>query len=140
MLEQTGCDAVMVGRGALGRPWIFAQINRYLETGEILPEPAIRDRICVAWQHLSDKLAGSHNDPGIVRLMRKQLAAYIKGWPDGHALKARLMSAVDPGQIREAFADYLIIHPDLPRIDGDGWMAGYVTLDYGWLPPTTALN
>ena len=140
MLAQTGCDAVMVGRGALGRPWIFAQINRHLETGEILPEPSIRDRICVAWQHLNDKLADVHNDPGVVRLMRKQLAAYIKGWPDGHAMKARLMSAVEPEEIREAFVDYLVDHPDLPRVDGDDWLAGYVTLDHDWLPQTAVLN
>jgi len=134
MLAQTGCDAVMVGRGALGRPWIFAQINRLLENGEILPEPCIADRICVAWQHLSDKLAESNNDPGIVRLMRKQLAAYIKGWPDGHALKARLMSAIEPGEIRSAFIAYLSEHPDIARVEGDDWLAGYISIDRDWLP------
>jgi nifR3 family TIM-barrel protein len=140
MLDQTGCDAVMVGRGALGRPWIFAQINHYLETGDKLPEPAIRDRICVAWQHLSWKLTGSAGAPAVVRQMRKQLAAYIKGWPDGHALKVRLMAAVESQQIKEAFADYLSIHPDLLRADGDDWMSGYVAIDRDWLPRAVMQN
>jgi tRNA-dihydrouridine synthase B len=140
MLEQTACDAVMVGRGALGRPWIFAQINHYLETGDLLPEPAIPDRMCVAWRHLCDKLADAKNDPGVVRLMRKQMAAYVKGWPDGHMLKAQLMSAIDPPQIREAFAEYLSGHADLPTADGDGWIADYIDLDRDWLPCTTVMD
>lgn len=140
MLDQTGCDAVMIGRGALGRPWIFAQINRYLESGELLPEPSIPDRICVAWQHLNDKLADTGYDPGVVRLMRKQLAAYVKGWNGSHALKAQLMSASDPAEIREAFRDYLASHPDLPRIDGDEWIREYVTLDFDWLQNPARMN
>ena len=51
MLETTGCDGVMVGRGALGRPWIFKYISHYLQTGETLPEPSRAERAQVALRH-----------------------------------------------------------------------------------------
>jgi tRNA-dihydrouridine synthase B len=51
MLEQTGCDGVMVGRGALGRPWIFKHIAHYLQTGETLSEPTRAERARVALRH-----------------------------------------------------------------------------------------
>lgn len=51
MLEQTGCDGVMVGRGALGRPWIFKHIAHYLQTGETLPDPVRAERARIALRH-----------------------------------------------------------------------------------------
>ncbi len=52
MLEETGCDLLMVGRGALGRPWVFSQINEYFKTGVILPEPDIEERMNVLMKHV----------------------------------------------------------------------------------------
>lgn len=51
MIERTGCDGVMIGRGALGRPWIFKHIEHYLRTGETLPEPTRRERAQIALRH-----------------------------------------------------------------------------------------
>lgn len=51
MLERTGCDGVMIGRGALGRPWIFRQVGHYLRTGEHLPEPTRAERARIALRH-----------------------------------------------------------------------------------------
>lgn len=52
MFEKTNCDLLMVGRGALGRPWVFAQINAYMTDGRILPEPPVSERMRVMVNHV----------------------------------------------------------------------------------------
>ena len=78
MLNQTNCDAIMIGRGAQGNPWIFKRINHYMQTGEILPEPTLEEKINTAKKHL--KLAvEEHGEYVAVREMRKHIAWYLKG-------------------------------------------------------------
>ena len=78
MLNQTNCDAIMIGRGAQGNPWIFKRINHYMQTGEILPEPTLEEKINTAKKHL--KLAvEEHGEYVAVREMRKHIASYLKG-------------------------------------------------------------
>ena len=77
MLNQTNCDAIMIGRGAQGNPWIFKRINHYMQTGEILPEPTLEEKN-TAKKHL--KLAvEEHGEYVAVREMRKHIAWYLKG-------------------------------------------------------------
>ena len=78
MLDDTGCDLVMVGRGALGRPWVFAQINAYLTHGTILPEPPIPERMDIMLRHLRQLCAYKGDYIGI-RQARKHAAWYMKG-------------------------------------------------------------
>lgn len=77
MYKLTGCDLVMVGRGALGRPWIFSRINHYFETGEILPEPPIEERMQVMVRHI-EKLCSYKGDYIGMREARKHAAWYIR--------------------------------------------------------------
>lgn len=78
MLNQTNCDAIMIGRGAQGNPWIFKRINHYMQTGEILPGPTLEEKINTAKKHL--KLAvEEHGEYVAVREMRKHIAWYLKG-------------------------------------------------------------
>ncbi|MEG1285023.1 MAG: tRNA dihydrouridine synthase DusB [Romboutsia sp.] len=78
MLDKTNCDAIMIGRGAQGNPWIFKRINHYMATGEILPEPTVEEKINTALRHL--KLAvEEHGEYIAVREMRKHIAWYLKG-------------------------------------------------------------
>ena len=78
MLEETGCDYLMVGRGALGRPWVFSQINAYLQQGIILPEPPVSERMLVMLRHI--KLICEYKGERIgIREARKHAAWYIKG-------------------------------------------------------------
>ena len=78
MLNKTNCDAIMIGRGAQGNPWIFKRINHYMQTGEILPEPTLEEKIGTAMKHL--KLAvEEHGEYVAVREMRKHIAWYLKG-------------------------------------------------------------
>lgn len=78
MLEKTKCDAIMIGRGAQGNPWIFKRINHYMQTGEILPEPTLEEKINTAKKHLGLAVQ-EHGEYIAVREMRKHLAWYIKG-------------------------------------------------------------
>ncbi|SFV04168.1 putative TIM-barrel protein, nifR3 family [Alicyclobacillus macrosporangiidus] len=80
LLEETGCDGVMVGRAALGNPWIFREITHYLRTGEKLPAPPARERIEVAVRHLHLLVEYKGEVIG-VREMRKHAAWYVKGLP-----------------------------------------------------------
>ena len=77
MLERTGCDGVMVGRGALGRPWIFQHIAHYLETGEELPEPSRAERARIALRHAQLTLETTYlpEKPAIMEL-RGQISKY----------------------------------------------------------------
>ncbi|MEG1409236.1 MAG: tRNA dihydrouridine synthase DusB [Terrisporobacter sp.] len=78
MINKTNCDAIMIGRGAQGNPWIFKRINHYMQTGEILPGPTSDEKINTALKHL--KLAvEEHGEYIAVREMRKHIAWYLKG-------------------------------------------------------------
>lgn len=78
MLEETGCDGVMIGRAALGNPWMIYRTVKYLETGELMGEPSVREKIDVCILHL-DRLISLKNEYIAVREMRKHAAWYLKG-------------------------------------------------------------
>ena len=78
MLEKTNCDAIMIGRGAQGNPWIFNRINHYMQTGEILAKPTAEEKISTAIEHMKLAVA-EHGEYVAVREMRKHIGWYIKG-------------------------------------------------------------
>jgi nifR3 family TIM-barrel protein len=78
MLDETGCDGVMIGRAALGNPWMIYRTVQYLETGKLVGEPSIREKIDVCLLHL-DRLINLKNENVAVREMRKHTAWYLKG-------------------------------------------------------------
>ncbi len=78
MLAETGCQAVMVGRGALGRPWVFAHIRHYLDTGVELPEPGRRERAGLIREHFAGLRALKGERTARLE-MRKHSAWYLKG-------------------------------------------------------------
>ena len=78
MLNETGCDFLMVGRGALGAPWVFSAINAYLKKGEILPEPDIGEKMEVMLRHIRTLCEYKGEYVGM-REARKHAAWYIKG-------------------------------------------------------------
>ena len=86
MLERTGCDMVMVGRAALGRPWLFAQINAFLERAQLLPEPPVEERMRVMLEHVSRIVRYKGEYIGI-REARKHAAWYIKSIRSAAALR-----------------------------------------------------
>lgn len=86
MFEATGCDGLMIARGAKGNPWIFKRINHYLETGELLPEPGAEEIKEMLLRHASLQIAYKGEIMGI-REMRKHAAWYTAGLPHSSALR-----------------------------------------------------
>jgi tRNA-dihydrouridine synthase B len=78
VLEQTGADAVMIGRAAQGRPWIFREIEHFLKTGTHLPQPEVAEIHDVLLDHLQDLYAFYGEETG-VRVARKHISWYTKG-------------------------------------------------------------
>lgn len=87
---ETGCDGVMIGRGAVSNPWIFQQARHYLKTNELLPEPSLEDKITLCIQHLKTSCATkSCRNP--VLAFRKHYVGYLKGLPGISKLRTDLM-------------------------------------------------
>lgn len=78
MFDHTGCDAVMVGRGAQGNPWIFKRILQYIKTGKILPEPSLDEKIDMIIRHMQMLVELKGENTGVCE-MRKHIAWYLKG-------------------------------------------------------------
>ncbi|MDP6532998.1 MAG: tRNA dihydrouridine synthase DusB [Candidatus Marinimicrobia bacterium] len=94
MVEDTGCDAVMVARAALGNPWFFEQANRILKGKEILKHPSSEDKIQTCKRHL-DLLIQTRGERTGTNLMRKHFGWYIKGFPGAAPLRQSLVTAKD---------------------------------------------
>lgn len=87
MYSETGCDLVMIGRASYGRPWVFEQVEHYFETGELLPEPPLEERMRVMLRHakmLCETLGEEHG----MREARKHVIWYVKGLPDSAKIRA----------------------------------------------------
>ncbi|MBI2843661.1 MAG: tRNA dihydrouridine synthase DusB [Armatimonadetes bacterium] len=100
MFDETGCDGVMIGRGALGRPWIFKHVSAYLETGEVLPEPDFAERIEWARRHVR-LLVECVGEERAVREMRGHIVWYIKGIPGAAGIRASIMDSRSLAEIED---------------------------------------
>ena len=89
VLEYTGADAVMIGRAAQGRPWIFREIEHYLSTGQRLPEPGVEEIRTIMIEHLNNLYAFYGEYTG-VRVARKHIGWYSKGHRNGAEFRRRV--------------------------------------------------
>lgn len=105
IINQTGCDGVMIGQGCLGRPWIFKQVNVFLNQGLHIPEPTIVEKFAIMEKHLEWQVEYSGENRGI-REMRKHLAWYIKGLPGAARMKDRINQLTTLTAIKEALDEY----------------------------------
>lgn len=109
MLEETGCDAVMVGRAALGNPWVIKQMVEYVENGILLEEPTIDEKIDQCLQH-AQRLIPVEGEKNAIRQMRGHAPWYMKGLKSSAQVKNRL-SRIDTYKeledILEAYRHYL---------------------------------
>ena len=92
VLEATRADAIMIGRAARGRPWIFREISHYLQTGELLPPPSVDEIQQLIHQHLQAHYAFYGEAPGVMSA-RKHIGWYIGNLPDSEEYRVRINMA-----------------------------------------------
>jgi tRNA-dihydrouridine synthase B len=114
MLEETGCDAVMIGRGAQGNPWIFKRTVEYLRTGLLLPEPTFEQRVETIIEHMN--MVTELKGEGVgVKEMRKHAAWYLKGMPGSAKVKAEIFTLTTSAEVRDLLVEYLHHLKELPE-------------------------
>ena len=114
VLRITGADALMIGRAAQGRPWIFREIDHYLKTGELLPAPRVHEIQAILNEHLLDHYAFYGEYTGL-RTARKHIAWYCKGLRNSHAFRHLMNSAEDCKtqlQLVNDYFDEMKLHSD----------------------------
>lgn len=108
MQQETSCDGLMIARGAQGKPWIFAQINHFLETGEELPKPSAKEMVDMVLRHAKMQIAFKGEFTGM-REMRKHAAWYTGGYKHASRLRSLLNEVETYEQLEElleTFASY----------------------------------
>ena len=95
-----GVDAIMIGRASVGKPWIFREIKHYLETGEILPPPSLREKVSLARMHFQRSLEWKGDPRGIFE-MRRHFSNYFKGLPDFKEIRLKLVTSLDGQEIND---------------------------------------
>lgn len=92
--DRYGVDGVMIGRATYGRPWIFREIRHYLDTGELLPQPSVCERVEIAKRHLAKSVEVKGERVGVLE-MRRHLSNYFKGLPDFKPTRLKLVTSLD---------------------------------------------
>ena len=108
MMAETGCDAVMIGRGVQGNPWLFSRTLHYLNTGELFPKPEVSEVLEMILRHARLQMAFKGEYSGI-REMRKHTAWYMTGYPNASKLRAM----VNQVETYEQLEDLLRAYKDL---------------------------
>ena len=105
LYEESGVDGVMIGRAAIGNPWIFRDIRHYMETGELLPPPSLQERL----QMCADQLRASvdhHGERFGVIMMKKHYGNYLKGIRNGKRLRLEIMERDSMDDIIELLLNF----------------------------------
>lgn len=110
MFEETGCDAIMIGRAALGNPWIFKEINHYLEFGTELPPISRDEKSRVILEHTRLMIDREGDRRGML-MMRKHIAWYTRGWAGGGELRRRIMQIMTYDELAALLSESATIPP-----------------------------
>ncbi len=105
MIDETGCDLVMIGRGLLGNPWLIKQCDSYLEKGIIMDDPTASDRIDMALRHM-DYLLEFKSEKQVVLEIRTHITWYLKGIPGSNDIKNQIFKTKDISVIRDILKKY----------------------------------
>ena len=106
MIDETSCDAVMIGRGALGNPWIICDVVKYLQTGIVLQSPTYDDRISMIKKHLKYLMKNKSEEVSI-KEMRLHVSYYLKGMPKSSEVKSKIFKTVKQSEFIKILDDYL---------------------------------
>ena len=99
MFKKHKVDGIMIGRAAIGKPWIFRDIKHYLQTGERLPEPILDEKVEIAREHFEKSLEWKKEPVGIYE-MRRHFSNYFKGLPHFKETRLKLLTSMDVDEIR----------------------------------------
>ncbi len=113
LFQETNCDGIMIGRGSMGSPWIFEEINHYLETGKPLKPPSLKFRIGVALEQLKCSIEVKGSRMGLLE-MRKHLTHYLKGFEGARDMRQKLLTSDDADWVVKSLEE---IHQNLPEED-----------------------
>lgn len=121
MFNRYGVDGIMIGRAAVGKPWLFRNTKHFLETGEILSEPTVSEKVDIAKEQFSKSLEWKKEPVGIYE-MRRHFSNYFKGLPHFKETRLKLLTTIDIDEIyeilesiREKWGDFR------PEIDEGFW-------------------
>ena len=103
MFDQYGVDAVMIGRATYGRPWIFREVRHYLDTGELLPQPSVVERVAIAKEHLAKSIEIKGDRVGVFE-MRRHLSNYFKGLPNFKDTRLKLVTLTDVEELQDTIS------------------------------------
>ncbi len=136
MMAETGCDGVVIGRGCLGRPWLFARLDAALAGRSLPPPPNTADVAEVMARHA--RLLVDHGGDRGVREFRKHTAWYLKGYPVGGELRGRLGRVSTLDELDDLLAPLVGLAADLPEDNlrvkrGHTGGPQTVALPHGWL-------
>jgi tRNA-dihydrouridine synthase B len=119
--DQYGVDGIMIGRAAVGKPWLFKHIKHYLLTGELLPEPTVSEKVDMARMQFEKSLEFKEGPVGIYE-MRRHFSNYFKGLPHFKEIRIKLLTSLDVDeiftmleQIRELYGN------ERPEVEGGFW-------------------
>lgn len=111
-----GVDGIMIGRAAIGYPWIFNEIKHFLKTGEHLPAPTIEERVNVCLQHLTFSIKWKGNHGGIVE-MRRHYANYFKGLDHFKPYRSRLVTSNSFEEITQILEEVKMYYQTITHVD-----------------------
>ncbi len=114
VFESTGCDAVMIGRGAVLNPWIFRQTRHYLEHDELLPDPTVEERVDLLKEHLRLSVAYKGERAGVIEL-RKHYSGFLRGMPHVSKIRMELMQFTEAAPILDHLTKFLEFYS--PRLE-----------------------
>ena len=106
MFEYTKCDAIMVGRGVLGNPWLIKQLDSYFKDGSIIRNPTCEEKIEMCLKHL-DYLLKIKNEKVAILEMRSHIAWYLKGIPNNNLIKDEIFKSDTVEEIKKILNNYL---------------------------------
>lgn len=106
MIEYTGCDGIMIGRGVLGNPWLMKEVITYLNDGIVIDKPSYEERIDMCFHHL-DYLMNIKPEKVAILEMRSHAAWYIKGMPGAQSVKNEIFKAKTYDEFKNILDKYL---------------------------------
>ncbi len=112
-LKQSGVDALMIGRGAIGRPWIFKEVKHYLKTGEILPAPTVKEIVQNVLDQLHMSIEWTDNARSGILMMRRHFAKYFPGIPNFRNHRIKLLQATEIEEVEQIMAEIVEHYGDL---------------------------